>query len=234
MAKSVSTWHSVLFSPLTPTFFCWVLSFALRAWMSRCAHGSLVWVFQGSLRDAAPGALISGALFLFKPRGLSKTGLDLLLALWAVSLLFLSASDLIYFLQCERRLDRSLVVNTSLTSLKPALNAPTIAAFLLGMALLALLGRAIWKLARRSHPLQARSWGHRLRLTFCALILLGATLPCAREMAMPANLDQKRTDEMLGTGQAGTIAGIALSLWEDGPAWVSPAPTAPLDARDHA
>jgi hypothetical protein len=194
----------------------------------------MVWGLQGALSDAVPGVVLAGLIHRFRPQGALGSFLATLLSLWTVFLLFLCVSDLVYFVQCGARLDRSLWENTSWSSLRPALNVPVLVALALGLVLGAVVGRAAWHLGRRM-PGRGRGWdlrraGMGLRLA----IIVGGTLPWAAAVtAVPSTLAQVKTDELLGMGQGETLARIVHGLWQNGPAWAKP-PAVDLSPQDRA
>jgi hypothetical protein len=216
-----------------PAFICLFLSFALREWMAHTLKGSTLWAAQGACRDAMPGMVLAALVLWFDPQGLRRRTLAFVTAAWTVALLFLGASDGIYFAQCGARLDRTLIVNTSLTSLEPAINVWTVTAALLGAALLGVLGWSVWRLCHREQEgLGVR--GKRWRLALAAGVAAAGLVPMAHSLtAQPETASSRRTHEMLVSGQAERIADIAVALWDTGPAWARP-DAVPLSDGDRA
>jgi arylsulfatase A-like enzyme len=191
--------------------------------MARTMHGSVLWGLQGAMRDALPGVLLASLIHRFHPRGVLGASLSLLLGAWAVLLLFLCVSDLVYFVQCGMRLDCALVENMSWTSMKPAMTLSLILAVACGFGLLLLLGRGAWHLAQRGPGSRRHLWMHRTGVLLRALIIAGGSFHWAVKVAAsPTAMTTVKADEMLGQSQGETVIGIARGLWHRGPGWAKP------------
>jgi hypothetical protein len=228
-------WRRLLVpGPLLAALACLAFSFLLRFFMAGSMHGSVVWGLQGALRDVLPGSLLAWAIYRFQPQGIWGAALRTLLSLWVVFLVSLCVSDLVYFFQCDTRLDRALVENLSWTSLKPALTASALLAAVCGLALALGLGWGTWRLSFRGPRFDRFRWPHWARMAVWVAIILGGTFQWAGKVAAsPTDVAAVKADEILGEGQAETLAGIMRGMWQTGPDWVKPGPVA-LSREDQA